>query len=67
MQGTQRDHAFAIILVPQGPEKKVENNHLYYSISETNPDLRTKNTTQWKLVHKEDVFVVEGMQRGRLE
>ncbi len=63
--GTHRDHAFAIILVPEGPEKTVENVHLYYPVAETNPDLRAKNTTQWKLVIEEDVFVIEGIQRGR--
>ena len=26
---------------------------------------RTKNAAQWKVVFEEDVFVVEGMQKGR--
>ncbi len=63
--GVHRDHTFAIVLVPQGPEKTVENIHLYYASSETDAELRARNTEQWKEVFVEDVFVVEGMQRGR--
>lgn len=63
--GTHRDHAFAIILVPEGTEATIEKIHLYYPTADTDPHLREKNTTQWKLVFEEDVFVVEGMQRGR--
>ncbi len=63
--GVHRDHTFAIVLVPQGPEKTVENIHLYYAQPETDADLRARNTKQWKEVFVEDVFVVEGMQRGR--
>ena len=63
--GTHRDHAFAIILIPEGPEKTVENIHLFYSTKDTNEALRKKNTDQWKDIFKEDIFVVEGMQLGR--
>jgi choline monooxygenase len=63
--GVHRDHAFAIVLVPQGPEKTVENIHLYYPVPETDADMRAKNTAQWKLVFEEDIFVVQGMQKGR--
>ena len=63
--GVHRDHTFAIILVPEGPEKTFENIHIYYAAAETDPDLRAGNTRQWKDVFAEDVFVVEGMQRGR--
>ncbi len=63
--GVHRDHTFAIILVPDGPEKTTENIHLYYAASTTNPKLRARNTDQWKQVFEEDIFVVEGMQRGR--
>ncbi|MEM6941430.1 MAG: aromatic ring-hydroxylating dioxygenase subunit alpha [Pseudomonadota bacterium] len=63
--GVHRDHTFAIVLVPEGPEKTVENIHLYYSVPDTSDHLRGKNTAQWKEVFEEDVFVVEGMQRGR--
>ena len=63
--GMHRDHAFAIVLVPKGPEETEENIHLYYATPETDAELRAKNTEQWKVVFEEDIFVVEGMQRGR--
>ena len=63
--GMHRDHAFAIVLLPQGPEETEENIHLYYATPETDAELRAKNTEQWKVVFEEDIFVVEGMQRGR--
>lgn len=63
--GVHRDHAFAIVLVPEGPEKTVEHIHLYYPQPGTSPGLRQRNTQLWKTVFEEDIFVVEGMQRGR--
>lgn len=63
--GVHRDHTFAIVLVPHGPEKTVEHIHLYYAAQDTDPELRHRNTKQWKEVFAEDVFVVEGMQKGR--
>ena len=63
--GVHRDHAFAIILVPEGPERTVENIHLYYTQPDTDEGLRARNTQLWKTVFEEDIFVVEGMQRGR--
>lgn len=65
MFGVHRDHTFAIILVPHGPERTVEHIHLYYAQAETDADLRLRNATQWKTVFEEDIFVVEGMQKGR--
>ncbi len=65
--GTHRDHAFAIIIAPSGPEKNTEHMHLYYNAEATEPSLRAKNTAQWKSVLEEDVFVVDRMQRGRYE
>ena len=63
--GVHRDHAFAIILVPDGPERTTEKVHLYYTADDTDADLRDRNSALWKLVFEEDIFVVEGMQRGR--
>ena len=63
--GVQRDHAFAIILTPKGPDRTVEHVHLYYAKPETDEALRAQNAALWETVFKEDVFVVEGMQRGR--
>ncbi|SHH45071.1 Phenylpropionate dioxygenase, large terminal subunit [Cognatiyoonia sediminum] len=67
--GVQRDHAFAIVLEPKACEQTVEHIELYYAqSSEDTPelaDLRVKNAEQWKVVFEEDIFVVEGMQKGR--
>ncbi|MFZ5961345.1 aromatic ring-hydroxylating oxygenase subunit alpha [Thalassococcus sp. BH17M4-6] len=65
MLGVHRDHAFAIVLVPEGPERTVEHIHLYYARPDTDGGLRQRNTQLWKTVFEEDIFVVEGMQRGR--
>tara|TARA_R110002049_G_scaffold10127_1_gene50141 strand:+ start:102125 stop:103288 length:1164 start_codon:yes stop_codon:yes gene_type:complete len=63
--GVHRDHTFAIVLVPQGLDRTVEHVHFYYAEPNTDPALRARNTAQWKEVFEEDIFVVEGMQRGR--
>jgi phenylpropionate dioxygenase-like ring-hydroxylating dioxygenase large terminal subunit len=63
--GVHRDHAFAIVLVPHGPEETVEHIHLYYPTPDTDAAMRAENTHLWKTVFEEDIFVVEGMQRGR--
>lgn len=63
--GVHRDHAFAIILTPIATDRTVEHIHLFYAQPETDAALRAKNTAQWKEVFEEDIFVVEGMQRGR--
>ncbi|MGB1034136.1 MAG: aromatic ring-hydroxylating oxygenase subunit alpha [Primorskyibacter sp.] len=65
--GVQRDHAFAIVLEPKGVDRTVEHIELFYTtdVTDTHADLLAANAAQWKEVFKEDVFVVEGMQRGR--
>ncbi|MBO9397416.1 aromatic ring-hydroxylating dioxygenase subunit alpha [Shimia sp. R9_2] len=63
--GAQRDHSFAIVLEPVSCDQTREHVHLYYAASETDPALRAQNAAQWKEVFEEDIFVVEGMQKGR--
>ena len=67
--GVQRDHTFAIVLEPISTEETHEHIAIYYAAPvEDTPelnDLRDKNGAQWKSVFVEDVFVVEGMQKGR--
>ncbi len=63
--GVHRDHAFVILLLPDGPGKTREEVHIYYATQDTDPALRARNAEQWRDVFVEDVFVVEGMQRGR--
>jgi choline monooxygenase len=65
----QRDHAFAVILLPQGPNRTIERNEIFYSFDPAEyPEyaaLIDENATQWKGVLAEDIFVIEGMQKGR--
>jgi phenylpropionate dioxygenase-like ring-hydroxylating dioxygenase large terminal subunit len=63
--GVQRDHAFVIVLEPTSMATTTEHIHLYYAAPQTDDALRAKNTAQWKEVFEEDIFVVEGMQKGR--
>ncbi|MEM6386774.1 MAG: aromatic ring-hydroxylating dioxygenase subunit alpha [Pseudomonadota bacterium] len=65
MLGVQRDHTFAIVLEPQGPTRTVEHIHLFYASDDTPAALREKNAVLWETVFREDIGVVEGMQRGR--
>lgn len=63
--GVHRDHAYVILLMPQAQNRTLEQVHLYYPTAETDTALRQRNAALWKDVFVEDVFVVEGMQRGR--
>ncbi|MEJ8560845.1 aromatic ring-hydroxylating dioxygenase subunit alpha [Yoonia sp. GPGPB17] len=63
--GVQRDHTFVIVLEPVSLDQTREHVHLYYAAPQTDDALRTKNTVQWRGIFEEDVFVVEGMQKGR--
>ncbi|QIE44760.1 aromatic ring-hydroxylating dioxygenase subunit alpha [Pseudohalocynthiibacter aestuariivivens] len=63
--GVHRDHAFTIILEPKSHERTVEHVHLYYAVPGTDEGMRARNTQLWKTVFEEDIFVVEGMQKGR--
>lgn len=63
--GVHRDHTFAIILQPEGLDRTLEHVHLFYATPDSSEDLRARNAALWKTVFAEDVFVVEGMQRGR--
>lgn len=65
LMGAQRDHAFAIILEPKSTQQTIEHVHLYYASTTIDQGLRVKNAALWKEVFEEDIFVVEGMQRGR--
>jgi phenylpropionate dioxygenase-like ring-hydroxylating dioxygenase large terminal subunit len=69
MLGVQRDHAFAILLSPLDCEHTHEYIELYYSkpLEKTSDQysLCAANAQLWKKVFEEDVFVIEGMQKGR--
>ncbi len=65
-----RDHAYAMVLEPKAKDQTVEHTELYYASEEAiGPDwadMRKTNTQMWYDVLEEDLFVVEGMQKGRL-
>ena len=67
--GVHNDHAFAILLLPDGQGRTSEQVEIYYAdeaaIGEDFADMRATNTEMWRTVFAEDVGVVEGMQRGR--
>tara|TARA_Y100001968_G_scaffold321167_1_gene355164 strand:+ start:91 stop:999 length:909 start_codon:yes stop_codon:yes gene_type:complete len=67
--GVHRDHTIAIVLLPKETDKTIERIEIYYPkkacITKRLSELRKKNRSQWKSVFEEDIFVVEGMQKGR--
>jgi len=70
MIGIHRDHMFAIHLDPLAPDQTVERVEIYYTTPDAahDPEMETEraaNAARWKDVFVEDIFVVEGMQRGR--
>ena len=67
--GIHKDHYYAIRIEPLGPHRTREHVEIYYThadmVSDDWADLRAINTEMWKTVFLEDVFAVEGMQKGR--
>lgn len=67
--GVHRDHTFAILLQPVDHENTIEHIEIYYaqksSLGKDMEDLRQKNAELWKGIFCEDIFVIEGMQKGR--
>ena len=67
--GVHRDHAFSIVIEPQGNGEMLEHVEIYYPTEDCTgadyADLRATNTKLWNVVFKEDVGVVEGMYEGR--
>lgn len=67
--GVHRDHSFAIVLEPAAIDRTVEHVEIYYHAEDAagagHAELRARNAALWKTVFAEDVFVVEGMQKGR--
>ena len=69
MLGVQVDHAFAIILHPIAPNRTLEKLQISYVNELATQDeyeaCRAATVQSWKTVFEEDIFAVEGMQRGR--
>ena len=67
--GLQADHVYAIILLPQGPDRTLEKLQICYigeeSIGDQFREVRDAVLKAWKEVFMEDVFAVERMQKGR--
>ncbi len=66
--GQHRDHAFAILLQPAGPEQTIEHVAIHYADAPrpgTRGDADQRTARCGATVFEEDIFVVEGMQRGR--
>lgn len=67
--GVHRDHTFAILLDPIAPNQTIERVEIYYAdpmmLGDDWAGLRAIHGKMWREVFEEDVFVVEGMQRGR--
>ncbi|MEO1190171.1 MAG: aromatic ring-hydroxylating dioxygenase subunit alpha [Pseudomonadota bacterium] len=67
--GVHRDHVHAILLEPVSQSKTIERVEIYYANDAMRTSewagMRAANTRLWRGVFEEDVFVVEGMQRGR--
>jgi len=67
--GVHRDHAYAMLLMPQGPEQTLERVALTYASPDVaGPEwesMRQRNAELWQNVFAEDIGVVEGMQKGR--
>jgi phenylpropionate dioxygenase-like ring-hydroxylating dioxygenase large terminal subunit len=67
--GVHRDHAFAMLLMPQGPGETLERVALCYTEDGATKDkwapMRARNAELWRNIFAEDVGVVEGMQKGR--
>lgn len=67
--GVHKDHVFAMLIEPVSHDRTVERVEIYYADpAMTEPGMaamRARNTEMWRQVFAEDVFVVEGMQKGR--
>ncbi|MFY0612194.1 MAG: aromatic ring-hydroxylating dioxygenase subunit alpha [Hyphomicrobiaceae bacterium] len=67
--GVHRDHVYAILLEAVDQTTTREHVEIYYAkpdmTGDEMADLREKNAVLWEGIFAEDIFVVEGMQKGR--
>ncbi len=67
--GVHKDHTFAMLLQPVSHDRTVEHVGIWYADPEVTggawAEMRAANAGMWREVFAEDVFVVEGMQKGR--
>ena len=69
MLGFQNDHLWGFIVEPVSHDRSRERVQIYYTDPDVAGDgfaaMRRKNADMWAEVFAEDIFVVEGMQKGR--
>ncbi len=69
MIGLQNDHTYGFIVEPVSHDRTREHVQIYYTDpGVANEDwrvMREQNAVTWRGVFEEDIFVVEGMQKGR--
>ena len=67
--GVHKDHTYGIVIEPVSHEKSIEHVEIFYTKAEVTGndwrEMREQNAAMWKEIFVEDVFVVEGMQKGR--
>ncbi|MGF1503239.1 MAG: aromatic ring-hydroxylating dioxygenase subunit alpha [Paracoccaceae bacterium] len=67
--GVHRDHVYGIILEPVGHDRTAEHVAIAYAseavLGAEWEAMRRRNAAMWRGVFEEDIFVVEGMQKGR--
>ncbi|MFK7941488.1 MAG: aromatic ring-hydroxylating dioxygenase subunit alpha [Paracoccaceae bacterium] len=69
MIGLQNDHIYGFIVEPVTNDFSREHVQIFYASPEVAGEewreMRAQNAKQWREIFDEDIFVVEGMQRGR--
>ena len=67
--GVQADHAFSLVLQPLAADRTQEKLELTFvgdsSVTEEYQACREAVLESWRVVFAEDIFAVEGMQKGR--
>ncbi len=67
--GVHKDHFFSIMLEPVAADRTIEHLEIYYAApGVAAPDwaaMRATHVEMWRQVFLEDVFAVEGLQKGR--
>ena len=68
-RSVHRDHYFSILLNPVAHNRTIEQVEIYYTSPQVQDEswskARREAANMWLEVFREDIDVVEGMQRGR--
>lgn len=67
--GVHKDHFFAMLIQPTAVDRTTERLEIYYAAPQVTEEdwaaMRATHVEMWRQVFREDVFAVEGMQKGR--